>query len=299
MSDGHGAEPGSRSPAEPSLPEELRRADPHTEDPRLAALVAAIRARTPARLLLGRRGGSYRTRDRLALEADHAAAVDAVWRSFDPHRDWPAGFCELWRILAVETAAATREEHVRRPDRGRILAADSAADVREGCPSGADLQIIVGDGLSAAAVAVQVPLLLPLLAAAARDRGWTLGRPILVRHCRVGILNAVGEVLAPRVAVLLIGERPGLGAADSLSAYMAFRPALCHTDANRNLVSNIHASGTPPDRAAERISALVAGMMRLGTSGPTLKEVLGPAALPPPKTSVPGLPDRPSVDPAP
>jgi hypothetical protein len=110
--------------------------------------------------------------------------------------------------------------------------------------------------------------------AAARSRGWSLGRPILVRHCRVGILNHIGKILSPRVALLLVGERPGLRSTDSLSAYMAHRPAPHHTDAHRNLVSNIHAAGTPPERAAERIAALAAEMMRLETSGPLVKEVL-------------------------
>jgi ethanolamine ammonia-lyase small subunit len=245
------------------------------DDPRVAALVAMIRGRTPARLLLDRRGGSYRTTDQIALRADHAAAIDAVRREFDPHRDWTAEFCEYWNFLEAETAAGTKDAHVRRPDLGRIFSADSAARIAAACPPGADLQIVVGDGLSAAAVVAQVPRLLPLIAAAGADRCWTLGRPIVVRHCRVGILNQVGAILSPQVAVLLVGERPGLRSTDSLSAYMAHRPAAHHTDAHRNLVSNIHAAGTPPERAAERIAAIAAEMIRRGTSGTAIKESLG------------------------
>ena len=91
----------------------------------------------------------------------------------------------------------------------------------------------------------------------------------------MGILNQVGAILSPQVAVLLVGERPGLRSVESLSAYMAHRPAPHHTDAHRNLVSNIHAAGTPPERAAERIAAIAAEMMRLETSGTLVKEVLG------------------------
>ena len=87
---------------------------------------------------------------------------------------------------------------------------------------------------------------------------WSLGRPIFVRSCRVGILNAIGELLKPRVVVLLIGERPGLQTAESLSAYLAFRPTPGHTDAHRNVISNLHAAGTPPARAAERTQTLAA-----------------------------------------
>lgn len=259
---------GSRPPRPAGLP----------DDPRVAAVVAAIRGRTPARLLLERRGGSFPTRDLVTLREDHAAAVDAVWRAFDPARDWTASFRAEWNFLEVASAADTKESHIRRPDLGRMLAAGDVARVAAACPAGADLQLVVGDGLSAGAVAAQVPRLLPALAALARVRGWTLGRPILVRHCRVGILNHVGGLLAPRVAVLLVGERPGLRNVDSLSAYMAFRPAPHHTDAHRNLVSNIHAAGTPPESAAERIVGLAADMMRLGTSGPAVKETLGPDA---------------------
>jgi len=261
------AEP--RPPATEGLPADLQ------TDAQTAALIAAIRDRTPARLLLERRGGSYRTRDQLALHEDHAAAVDAVWRTFDPQRDWPADFCERWCFVDAASAAATKEDHIRRPDLGRIFSTAAATAVASSCPHAADMQVVVGDGLSAGAVARQVPRLLPLLADAASRHGWSFGRPILVRHCRVGILNQVGAILAPRVAVLLVGERPGLRSAESLSAYMAYRPAAEHTDAHRNLVSNIHAAGTPPEHAAERIAALAAEMMRLETSGPLVKEVIG------------------------
>lgn len=262
------------APPQPTEPRPLA-ATGIPADPQTAALVAAIRGRTPARLLLERRGGSYRTSDQLALREDHAAAVDAVWRAFDPHRDWPADFRDRWDFVETTSAAATKEDHIRRPDLGRVFSNDAAGQLAIACPHGADLQVVVGDGLSAGAVAMQVPRLLPLLAAAAARRGWSFGRPILVRHCRVGILNQVGVILSPRVAVLLVGERPGLRSAESLSAYMAYRPAADHNDAHRNLVSNIQAAGSSPDQAAERITAIAAEMLRLETSGPSIKEVLG------------------------
>ncbi len=138
------------------------------------------------------------------------------------------------------------------------------------------MQVVVGDGLSAAAVAAQVPTLLPLLEQAAGERGWSYGQVFAVRHCRVGILNEIGDVLHPQVVVLLIGERPGLVTAESLSAYMAFRPQAGHTDANRNLISNIHARGVPPQQAAVRIMALAEQMRQHSTSGVAIKEHLAP-----------------------
>jgi len=239
-------------------------------------LLAAIRARTPARLMLARQGGSFTTRVQVGLRQDHAAAMDAVWRDMVPQADWGAAFCTQWQILETTSAAATKEEYVRRPDLGRVFSAASAADVAAGCLAKAELQIVVGDGLSASAAVRQVPVLLPLVAELAQAQRWSLGRPIFVRYCRVGILNAIGELLQPRVVVLLIGERPGLQTAESLSAYLAFRPTTGHTDAQRNVVSNIHATGTPLARAAERIVALAAEMIRCSASGPAIKEQLSP-----------------------
>jgi ethanolamine ammonia-lyase small subunit len=89
----------------------------------------------------------------------------------------------------------------------------------------------------------------------------------VIRYCRVGILNEIGDLLGPKVAVLLIGERPGLATAESLSAYMAYRPQLADTDANRNLISNIHARGVSTEQASERILNLAAAMMKTQTSG--------------------------------
>jgi ethanolamine ammonia-lyase small subunit len=96
----------------------------------------------------------------------------------------------------------------------------------------------------------------------------------VIRHCRVGILNEIGELLDPIVAVLLIGERPGLATAESLSAYMAYRPKASNTDANRNLISNIHARGVSTEQATKRILSLAASMMSTQTSGCQLREEL-------------------------
>lgn len=125
----------------------------------------------------------------------------------------------------------------------------------------------------------QVPELLPLLEAGARQRGWRTGQAFFVRYCRVGVVNEVGELLDPAVVVLLIGERPGLATAESLSAYLAYRPRSGHTDAQRNLVSNIHAQGVGLTEAASRILALAGQMIDLKTSGITIKEQFGDRAL--------------------
>jgi ethanolamine ammonia-lyase small subunit len=230
-------------------------------------IVRKIRARTPARLLAGRAGAAYRTNTQLELRQAHAAARDAVRAELDIESAFGAAFVGQWRLFEVATQAAGKDEYLLRPDLGRHFDDASRAAVVRQCPKGADLQIVIGDGLSVSAVAAQVPALLPALCARASAQGWSLGRAFVVHHCRVGILNEIGEMLVPSVAVLLIGERPGLATAESLSAYMAYRPDSSYTDANRNLVSNIHARGLGVDDAAERIVEIAAKMMAARTSG--------------------------------
>jgi ethanolamine ammonia-lyase small subunit len=240
--------------------------------PSLSEAVAAARARTPARILVGRAGASYRTPTQLALRQDHAAALDAVRAEVDLERDLGAEVVRRFGLFEVATRAATKEQYLMRPDLGRQLSDAARTALADRCPGGADLQVAVGDGLSAAAVAAQVPALLPLLEGEARRRGWSFGRPFFVRHCRVGVLNDIGAVLDPAVVVLLIGERPGLATAESLSAYLAYRPRPGHTDAQRNLVSNIHARGVAVAEAARRVSDLAESMLRLRRSGVAVKE---------------------------
>jgi ethanolamine ammonia-lyase small subunit len=243
-------------------------------------VLEAIQARTPARILVGRSGPAYRTATQLALRVDHASALDAVHAELDLVRDLGRAFVERWRLFEVASRAGSKAEYLMRPDLGRRLADEGMEEVARLCPRGPDLQVIIGDGLSAAAVVSQVPALLPLLEQGASRLGWRFGRPFFVRHCRVGVLNDVGAALRPEVAVLLIGERPGLATAESLSAYMAYRPATGQTDAHRNLISNIHARGVNPSEAAARIIALADLMRRSGSSGVGLKEDLGAHVLP-------------------
>jgi ethanolamine ammonia-lyase small subunit len=233
-----------------------------------------VRARTPARLLEGRSGASYRTTTQLQLRADHAAARDAVRAELDLNAHFGREFVSRWELFEVSSAASSKSEYLMRPDLGRTLGESARATTASQCPKGSDVQIVVGDGLSVAAVAAQVPALLPLLCDGGRERNWTVGRPFFVRYCRVGIMNCIGEVLSPSTVVLLIGERPGLATAESLSAYLAFRPCPGHTDANRNLISNVHERGVPVEKAATRILNVVAQMLKKQTSGMHLKEQL-------------------------
>lgn len=234
-------------------------------------IVSKIRARTPARVLAGRVGAAYRTATQMDLRQAHAAARDAVRAELDLEKQFGADFVRQWGLFEVCTEARSKDEYLHQPDLGRTFGEASRSDLLRRCSPGFDLQIAIGDGLSVTAIAMQAPKILPLLAKAATTRGWTLGQTFVIRHCRVGILNQIGEILTPSVAVLLIGERPGLATAESLSAYMAYRPRPSHTDADRNLVSNIHARGLSPADAAARIVEMASQMMIARSSGACLR----------------------------
>jgi ethanolamine ammonia-lyase small subunit len=245
----------------------------------LSEIVKKMRAQTPARLLAGRSGAAYKTNTQLELREAHAAARDAVRAELNLVNDLSDDFIRKWSLFEVCSRAASKDEYFLRPDLGRHLNDYSRAEVKSRCTAGHDLQIVIGDGLSVTAVAKQVPQLLPFLCEGAKTRAWSIGQIFVTRHCRVGILNEIGELLAPKVAVLLIGERPGLATAESLSAYMAYQPKSWDTDANRNLISNIHARGVSTEQAAQRILDLAASMMKTQKSGCQLREEL-PAVSP-------------------
>jgi ethanolamine ammonia-lyase small subunit len=238
----------------------------------LSERLQKIRARTPARILMGRAGAAYRTNVQIELREAHAAARDAVREEMDLLSVFGEASVRKWELFEVQTRATGKDEYLLRPDLGRHFDESSRLKIQARFSRGSDLQIVVGDGLSVLAVSRQVPALLPLLYAGAESSGWKAGCTFVIRYCRVGILNEIGELLDPRVVVLLIGERPGLATAESLSAYMAYRPREGHSDADRNLISNIHARGVTSTHAAARVLKLAAQMMQAGASGHSIKE---------------------------
>ena len=253
------------------------------QETRPTSLIEQVRARTPARILVSRAGTSYGMSTQLELRGDHAAALDAVRADLNIKQDLNPNFVAERKLFQVRTLATSKQEYLLRPDLGRKLGDEARALIVARCPAGRDVQVVMGDGLSAQAVKVQVPALLPSLEAFIRQRGWSLGQTFAVRYSRVGLLNEIGELLSPQVVVLLIGERPGLATSESLSAYLAFRPRPGHTDAQRNLISNIHARGVPPLLAAERIALAISGLLSAQASGVGIDtSTAEPRPLPPP-----------------
>ena len=244
-----------------------------------------LRKLTAARIALGRAGGSLPTRELLKFRLAHAQARDAVLSPFDA-----AALAEDLRPAGVETvvidsAVRDRAEFLQRPDLGRRLAPASRALLVERAAAlpPVDLAIIVSDGLSTLAARTQAaPVLAALLALLREEGGWTLSPIVVARHARVALQDEVGEIFRAKISLMLLGERPGLGSADSLGAYFTFAPALGRSDAERNCVSNIRPGGLSPEEAACKLHYLLGESRRLGLSGIALKDdhLLLPAAAP-------------------
>jgi ethanolamine ammonia-lyase small subunit len=228
---------------------------------------SVLRTLTPARVALGRVGSAVPTRAHLDFQLAHARARDAVHTNLDIE-----AFRERLTLpsLSVRSTARDRAEYLRRPDRGRRLDPQSAQLLTR--LGGADLgAIVIGDGLSALAVDRHAPSLLALLAPALEADGWQLAPVIVVEHARVAIGDEVGERLGATAVVVLIGERPGLSAPDSLGAYFTYAPRVGRTDADRNCVSNIRTDGLSVEDAAAQIRWLFAESRRRQLSGVAIK----------------------------
>lgn len=237
-----------------------------------------LRDLTLARVGLGRTGVSLPTSALLSFEADHALAKDAVHAPFDAAAFAAelAGAGIATMVLATE--ATSREQHLRRPDRGRHLDEHSRDRLRAFAVSVAappahtcDVALIVSDGLSAGAVAAAGIRVLTRMVPLLRAAQLTVGPVVVVPFGRVGLLNDVGATLRARSAVILLGERPGLTAVDSLSGYFEFSPQPGMDDAQRNCVSNIRDAGLPPEVAGEQLAQLVLAGLRTQRSGTSLK----------------------------
>ena len=235
-----------------------------------------LREMTPARVALGRAGASLPTQALLGFTLDHARARDAVHAAFDA----PALITYLGelglRALGVASRASSRREYLGRPDLGRRLdpvCAERLAGLADAAAG--RLAIVIGDGLSPTAVhAHALPLmreLLPPLAAANIE----IGSVVVATGARVALGDEIGEILKASMAIVLIGERPGLSAPDSLGAYLTFAPKIGRTDADRNCVSNIHRAGLTYDEAAVKIAWLIEQGLARNVTGVALKDESG------------------------
>jgi ethanolamine ammonia-lyase small subunit len=199
----------------------------------LANLVAS----TGARIGVGRAGPRPTTAAMLLFHADHAVTQDAIFGEV------PAELLDRFGMFTVQTRVTGPDEYLLRPDLGRLLSDEGRQTVAARCTPNPQVQVVVGDGLSAAAITHNLPKIYPVIDQGLRAAGLTVGTPFFVRYCRVGVMNDVNDVVHADVVVLLIGERPGLGVADALSVYSGWRPGAGKTDAQRDVICMITENG--------------------------------------------------------
>jgi len=224
-----------------------------------------MKAKTPARLGLGRAGARYKTITALRMRADHAAAQDSVFS------DVSEEFIKKNNLIPVKTMCTDKDEYVTRPDLGRKFSPETIEVIKEKCDKNPKVQIMVGDGLSSAAIEANLEDILPSIEQGLKMYGLNLGPILFVKYCRVPAMDAVGEATGADVVCLLVGERPGLVTAESMSAYIAYKPKVGMPEAKRTVISNIHKGGTTAVEAGAHIAELIKTMLDKKASGIDLK----------------------------
>ena len=253
------SEPMAPAPEVPAIPAPPLRVYP-VEPQRGHAADQAAR-HTTALVGIGHVGTRYATDVVLQFQAELAVAHEAV--AAELPEGWGAGH----ELLELRSRCTDHREFLLRPDLGRRLDDDSVARLRERGRRDVDVQIILADGLSARACVGTGVQLVKLLSAECTRRGWSVGVPVCAKFARVWLEDEIGEEVNARVAVIILGERPGLGTGDGLSAYLVHEPRIGKTDGDRNMISNIHERGTVPEQAASRLAQLIGAMLAQRTSG--------------------------------
>lgn len=228
--------------------------------------VKAMKKTTPARIGIWRAGSRPKTISWLRLLADHAVAQDAVFM------DVSEEFLKRMNLMAVQSAAASKEQFLTKPELGRRLSEEAVKVVTEKCEKNIQVQILIVDGLSSSAIEANIPDLLPALLQGLKSAGIKVGVPFFIKYGRVWAQDHVGMLLNADVLVSLIGERPGLGTAESLSAYMIYRPNEKTVEADRTVISNIHKGGIPPAEAGAHLVDVIRQILEAKASGVKLNQ---------------------------
>ena len=197
----------------------------------------------------------------LRFRADHAAAQDAVFS------EAPEDFAKGNGMTEVRTRCRDKEEYLTRPDLGRCFDEHNAKVIRGVIPGTPRVQLVVGDGLSSAAITANAMDCLEAIRAGLKLRGIDPGQPIFVRYCRVGAGDAIGDITGCELVCMLVGERPGLVTDKSMSAYITYKPSTGVSESSRTVVSNIHAQGTPAVEAGAHIAQLLETILKKKVSG--------------------------------
>lgn len=219
----------------------------------------------PCRLGIGKAGARYKTDPVLQFRAAHSAAQDAVFSDVNQE------FIDNMGLFSVKTQCDSKDTYLTRPDLGRKLDDEAVKTIKEKCRKNPTVQIYVSDGLSSAAVAANVGDVLPAIEQGLKSYGIDVGTPFFVKYGRVGAMDQVSEITGAEVTCVLIGERPGLITAESMSAYIAYKATVGMPEARRTVVSNIHKAGTIPAEAGAHIADIIKKILDNKASGTDLK----------------------------
>lgn len=234
-------------------------------EPRNLEGLLKIKESTPARIGVWRAGPRYKTETLLRFRADHAAAMDAVFT------DVSEEFLKRLGLFTVKTMCGSKDEFLTRPDLGRKFDEENLGLIKQNCMKNPQVQIYVSDGLSSTAVEANGEDTLQAMVQGLKSHGIKVGTPFFVKYGRVPAMDQISEATGAEVTCVLIGERPGLVTAESMSVYMAYRATVNMPEARRTVVSNIHKGGTPAVEAGAHIADIIRLMLEKKASGIDLK----------------------------
>lgn len=238
------------------------------ENPINLEALKTMKKMTPARICAGRAGARPRTVSWLRLQADHAMALDTVFT------DVSEEFLRRMDLMVVQTCCRDKQEFLKRPDLGRKLSEDARKLITEKCDKNKQVQILVVDGLSSKAIEANIPDLLPSLIQGLEINGISYGKPFFIKYGRVWAQDEVARLVNCDVVISLIGERPGLVTAESLSAYIIYRPGPYTVEADRTVVSNIYRGGIPPAEAGAYLASLLKRILDVKASGVKFQKII-------------------------
>ena len=220
-----------------------------------------LKEKTPARLGSGRAGSRYKTLTVLRFRADHAAAQDAVFSQV------PEDYAAAHDLIPVQTCCKDKDEYLTRPDLGRRFDEENQQKIQAAISNAPRVQLVVGDGLSSAAIVANAADCLAAIRDGLKLQGIETGKALFVRYCRVGAGDAVGDATGCELVCVLVGERPGLVTDKSMSAYITYQPRTGVSESARTVVSNIHAQGTPAAEAGAFVAELIGKILQKKVSG--------------------------------
>lgn len=231
------------------------------DEPKNKEAFARLKKRTPARIGIGRAGARYETITFLRFRADHAAAQDSVFSLVNEE------FYKKNDLPFVQTMCRDKDEYLTRPDLGRRFSPETQSTIRQVCGQNPKVLLVIGDGLSSAAVEANAMDCASAIRQGLKTMGIELGKTLFIQYCRVGAMDHIGEITGAELICMLVGERPGLVTAESMSAYITYNPRPGIPESKRTVVSNIHRQGTPAVEAGAHIATLLKTMLEKKASG--------------------------------